>query len=63
MLKSAKFISSLDLRSVFWQIPLTVESNEKTAFAVPGRGLFHFNVLPFVLSKSAQCQQRLMNAV
>lgn len=64
MLKGAKYISSLvDLRSAFWQIPLTEDSKEKTAFAVPGRGLFHFNVLPFGLSNSAQCQQRLMDAV
>lgn len=63
MLKGAKFISSVDLRSAFWQIPLDETSKEKTAFAIPGRGLFHFTVLPFGLSNAAQTQQRLMDAV
>lgn len=63
MLRDAKFISSIDLRKAFWQIPLTPESKEKTAFAIPGRGLFHFNRVPFGLINSAQTQQRLMDAV
>ena len=63
MLKGAKFISSIDLKSAFWQIPLTEESKEKTAFSVPGRGLFHFCVVPFGLTNSAQAQQRLMDSI
>lgn len=63
MLSESKYISSVDLRSSFWQIPLSPESREKTAFAIPGRGLYHFKVLPFGLSNAAQCQQRLMDAV
>lgn len=63
LLKNAKFISSIDLRKAFWQIPLEEDSKEKTAFSIPGRGLFHFNVVPFGLRNSAQCQQRLMDLV
>lgn len=63
MLRDARYISSIDLRSAFWQIPLDEGSKEKTAFAVPGRGLFQFTVLPFGLSNAAQVQQRLMDAV
>lgn len=63
MLRNAKYISSIDLRKAFWQIPLDVSSREKTAFSVPGRGLFHFKVVPFGLCNSAQTQQRLMDAV
>lgn len=63
MLRDAKFISSIDLRKAFWQIPLDESSKEKTAFAVPGRGLFQFRVVPFGLCNSAQTQQRLMDAV
>lgn len=63
MLRDSRFISSVDLRSAFWQIPLDGESKEKTAFAIPGRGLYHFKVVPFGLSNAAQCQQRLMEAV
>lgn len=63
MLRDAKFISSIDLRSAFWQIPLDDESKPKTAFAVPSRGLFQFKVLPFGLSNSAQVQQRFMDKI
>lgn len=63
MLRDAKYISSIDLRKAFWQIPLDKNSREKTAFSIPGRGLFHFNVVPFGLKNSAQCQQRLMDLV
>lgn len=63
MLRDAKFISSIDLRKAFWQIPLDEESKEKTAFSVTGRGLFHFNVMPFGLCNSAQTQQRLVDTL
>ena len=63
MLKNAKYISSVDLRKAFWQIPLDPSSREKIAFAVPGRGLFHFCVVPFGLRNAAQTQQRLMDAL
>lgn len=57
----AKFISPIDLRKVFWQILLDLESREKTAFSVPGRTLFYFTVVPFGLCNSAQRQQRLVD--
>lgn len=63
MLRDARFISSIDLKKAFWQIPLHKDSKEKTAFSIPGRGLYHFNVVPFGLVNSAQCQQRLMDAI
>ena len=62
-LNSAQFLSSIDLKAAFWQIPLEKDSCEKTAFVVPGRGLFEFNVLPFGLNNAAQTQQRLMDSV
>lgn len=60
-LRNAKFLSTIDLKSAFWQIPLEETSKEKTAFAVPGRGLFHFKVMPFGLVNASQSQQRLMD--
>lgn len=63
MLCGAKFISSVDLRKTFWQISLDESSKEKTAFAIPGRGLFQFCVIPFGLCNFAQIQQRLMDAI
>lgn len=63
MLSEARFISSIDLRSAFWQIPLDEASKERTGFAIPGRGMFRFRVMPFGLCNAAQTQQRLMDAV
>lgn len=51
------------MQEAFFQIPLSTTSKEKTAFPVPGRGLFHFCVVPFGLRNSAQIQQRLMDSV
>ena len=48
-LQTAKFISSLDLKDAFWQIPLDAKSKEKTAFTVPGRPLYQFVSMPFGL--------------
>lgn len=60
-LKNAQFLSTLDLKSAFWQIPLDEASKEKTAFGVAGKGLFQFKVMPFGLSNASQTQQRLMD--
>lgn len=62
-LSGAQYLSSIDLNSAFWQIPLEESSCEKTAFVVPGRGLFEFVVMPFGLCNAAQTQQRLMDSV
>lgn len=62
-LREANFISSIDLRKAFWQIPLDEASKEKTAFSVAGRGLFQFNVVPFGLCNAAQAQQRLVDKI
>lgn len=60
-LKNARFLSTIDLKSAFWQLPLDIDSKEKTAFAVTGRGLFQFKVMPFGLVNASQSQQRLMD--
>lgn len=60
-LRDARFLSSIDLKSSFWQIPLDPSSREKTAFTVPGRGLFHFKVMCFGLTSAPATQQRLMD--
>lgn len=62
-IKGTKFLSSIDLKNSFWQVPLKTESREKTAFTVPGRGHYEFLVLPFGLSNAAQTQSQLMNLV
>lgn len=62
-LGQTNFLSKIDLKDAFWQIPLSDNSKPKTAFSVPGHGLFQFTRLPFGLHNAAQCLQRLMNSV
>ena len=45
----AKVISTFDLAKGYWQIPLTPESREKTAFVTPS-GLYEFEVMPILVS-------------
>lgn len=61
--RDAQYLSSLDLKQAFFQIPLDKESQLKTTFAIPGRGLFCFKVVPFGLNNSAQAMCRLMDRV
>lgn len=62
-LHESKFISTLDLKDAFWQIPLEESSKEKTAFTIPSRGLWQFRVMPFGLHNAPQTQSRLMDEV
>lgn len=59
----ARYITALDLKDAFWQIPLDQESKEKTAFTVPGRPLHHYTVMPFGVSNATQTMSRLMDRV
>lgn len=57
------YISSVDLKDAFWQIPLESSSCEKTAFSIPNRPLYEFVVMPFGLSNAAQRLCQLMDKV
>lgn len=57
------FISAIDLKDAFWQIPLSKASREKTAFTVAGRPLYQYTVMPFGLCNSPQTMMRLMDLV
>ena len=54
-LGEAKFISKLDLTKGYWQIPLSTETKEKSAFITP-YSLYQFNVVPFGM-KSAPAKE------
>lgn len=63
-LRGARYMTSLDFRSAFWQIPLAdQDSCEKTAFIVPQRGLFEFVRMPFGLTNAASEMQRLTDMI
>lgn len=62
-LKDARYLSSLDIKSAYWQIPMAESSKQYTAFTVPNRGLFQFNRMPFGLHNSAATWQRLIDSV
>lgn len=61
--RDAKYLSSIDLKQAFFQIPLDEESQIKTAFAIQNRGLFCYRSLPFGLNNSAQSMCRLMDMI
>ena len=59
---NAKFFTVLDLKSGYWQVPMSSEARPKTAFTCH-RGLFQFNVMPFGLCNAPGTFQALMNRV
>ena len=62
ILGKAKYFTSLDLKSGYWQVKMDDNSKEKTAFACH-KGLFHFNVMPFGLCNAPSVFMLLMNTV
>ena len=61
-LGKAKYFTTLDLKSSYWQIPLNKEDKEKMAFTCH-RGLYECNVMPFGLENPPGIFQELMSLV
>ena len=58
----AKFLSRLDLSKGYYQVPLSDDTKEKSAFVTPF-GLYEFNVMPFGMKTSPATFIRLMDKV
>lgn len=62
-LRDARYLSSLDVKSAYWQVPVAESSREYTAFTVPGRGLYQFRRMPMGLTNAPATWQRLIDRV
>ena len=61
-LSGAKWFSTLDLISGYWQVEMSPQDREKTAFCTH-EGLFEFQTMPFGLCNGPATFQRLMDMV
>lgn len=62
-LRDARYLSTLDIKSAYWQVPMEKNSRQYTAFIVPTRGLFQFTRMPFGLHNAPATWQRLIDKI
>ena len=59
-LHGSKWFSTIDMKSGYHQVDVLEEHKERTAFTLGPLGFYEFNKLPFGLSNSPSCYQRIM---
>ena len=62
-LRNARYISKVDLRQAYYQVPLERTSRKYTAFTLPESGLWQFTRIPFGLANAPATFQRLIDAL
>ena len=62
-LGGAQYFSSVDLAAGYYQVPLTEEAAERTAFRIPNGQLWQYTVAPFGLVNLPAAFTRLMHSV
>ena len=62
-LHGARWFTTLDLKSGYWQVPIQEQDKEKTAFCTSSSQLFEFNQVPFGLCNAPTTFSRLMDRV
>ena len=62
-LHGAKWFSTQDLKSGYWQVPITEQDKAKTAFRTSSGQLFEFNQVPFGLCNAPATFSHLMDRV
>ena len=62
-LHGACWLSTLDLKSGYWQVPIMERDKEKTAFRTSSGQLYEFNQVPFGLCNAPATFSRLMDRI
>ena len=62
-LRKARYISKIDLKQAYHQIPMERSSKQYTAFSIPGSGLYQYRRMPFGLTNAPATFQRLIDAL
>ena len=63
-LVGARYFSTMDLKSGFWQVKVSEDSRQYTAFTVGSMGVYEFLCMPYSLcNMQAMCQHLMQNCL